>query len=259
MSGRLAGKVAVITGTASGQGRAAALLFAREGARVVGCDLKATENEETTRLVKEAGGEMVAVHPIDLGDEGQARALVDFAVASYGQINILYNNAAALRSGRVTEMTAEDWHPGIRNGLDLVFYVIKHAAPVMARSGGGSIINTASAVGNVGIYIDGVYHSFAHAAVKGAVIAMTRVLAVELAPFEIRVNSISPSGVETPAWRELGERVIEQLKDELLKRQIIKRIGQPIDVAYLALYLASDESSFVTGQNFVVDGGLTAW
>jgi len=258
MAGRLDGKVALISGTGTGQGRAAGVLFASEGARVVGCDLKTEESEQTVAMVKEAGGEMVSLHPLDLGDEQQAKRWIDFAVETYGDFDILYNNASAPRFGRVTEMSAEDWHFTLRNELDVVFYPTKYAVPVMARKGGGSIINTASVAGVIGLNIEDLFYEFAHSATKGGVIATTRTLAAELAPQNIRVNSISPGGIETPAWDVLGN-VVEALKDNLLKIQMIKRTGRPEDIAYCALYLASDESSFVTGQNFIIDGGATAW
>ncbi len=257
--GRLDGKVAVITGTATGQGRSAALLFAREGAKVVGCDLKTAESDETVALVKEAGGEMVSLHPLDLGDEEQAKRFVEFAVESFGDFDILYNNASAPRFGKVTEMSADDWRFTLRNELDLIFYVTRHAVPVMVRRGGGSIINTASVAGITGFNIEGLFYEFAHSTTKAGVIGMTRTLAGELAPHNIRVNAISPGGIETPAWNVLGDELIGRLKEFLLGQQMIKRIGRPEDIAYLALYLASDESSFVTGQNFVVDGGFSAW
>lgn len=259
MAGRLEGKVALITGTATGQGRAAAILFAREGAKVVGCDLKIEDSDETVRLVRDAGGDMVSLHPADLGDEEQAKRLVDFAVESFGDFDILYNNASAPRFGRVTEMSAEDWRFTIRNELDLVFYVTKYAVPVLVRRGGGSIINTASIAGVTGFNIEGLFYEFAHSTTKGGIIGMTRTLAGELAPDNIRVNSISPGGIETPAWSVLGPELIERLKGFLLNQQMIKRIGLPEDIVHLAIYLAADESTFVTGQNFVVDGGFSAW
>ncbi len=258
MAGRLQGKVALITGTAGGQGRAAAILFASEGARVVGCDLKTSESEETVDLVTKAGGEMVSLHPLDASAEEEAKRWVDFAVGTYGDFDILYNNASAPHFGKVTEMSAEDWHFTVRNELDIIIYAIKHAAPVMMRRGGGSIINTASIAGLVGYNIEGMFYEFAHSATKGGVIAMSRTIADELAPYNIRVNVISPGAIDTPALQSLPPQLYRQLQENSSRRQMIKRMGQPEDIAYCALYLASAESSFVTGANFIVDGGMTA-
>lgn len=257
MPGRLEGKVALITGTAGGQGRAAALLFAREGAKVVGCDVKVPEAEETVALVKAEGGEMVSMQPADLGDEGQVRQWIDFAVQQFGEFDVLYNNASAPRFGRIADFSSEDWHFTIRNELDLIFYAIKHALPHMRARGGGSIINTASVAGLTGRVIGGLYE-FAHSATKGGVIAMTRTLSSDLAEYGIRVNSIAPGGIDTPAWQTLGEEMVNQLRQTIIDGSLIKRVGMGEDIASCALYLASDESSYVTGQNFVVDGGFSA-
>lgn len=259
MAGRLAGKVALITGTGGGQGRAAAILFAKEGAKVVGCDMKVAENEETIEMARKAGGTMVGMQPVDLGDEKQVKAWMDFAIKTYGDFDILYNNASAPRFGKVDEMSTEDWHFTLRNELDLVFFTIRYAVPVMLRRGGGSIINTASAVGMVGMMTEpaGLYQA-AHAATKGGVIAMTRTLASNLAEKNIRVNAISPGGIDTPVLHSFGEEPFNLLRDTVTKQQPIKRLGRPEEIAYCALFLASDESSFVTGANYAVDGGLTA-
>jgi meso-butanediol dehydrogenase/(S,S)-butanediol dehydrogenase/diacetyl reductase len=254
MGTRLQGKVALITGTAGGQGRAAAILFASEGAQVVGCDLKVEGSEETLELVRQAGGEMTSTHPLDLGDPAAAKVWVDEAAARYGGFDVLYNNASLPNFAPVAEMSDEDWHYTVRNELDLVFYTCRAAWPHLVARGGGSIINIGSISGMSSV--PGTPGSFAHAATKGAVIAMTRELALEGGPYSIRANSISPGPILTPATEPAFTR--EDVREGWLAPLMIKRMGQPEDVAYCALYLASDESSFVTGANFVVDGGFMA-
>lgn len=258
MSGRLAGKVALITGTAGGQGRAAAQLFAAEGARIVGCDMKVDDDAETVRLVTQAGGQMVT-RPVDLGDEGAVRDWVDFAVQTYGDFDILYNNASAVRYGKIENFSTEDWRWLIRNELDLVFFATKYAFPVLKRRGGGSIVNTASVAGVTGSSFGGNIFQFAHSMTKGGVIAMSRTWAAEFADAKIRVNSISPGLIETPAFAVFPDKAaLQKMIGDFMDLQLVRILGQPIDIAYCALYLASEESRFVTGQNFCVDGGLTA-
>ena len=251
---RLAGKVALITGTAGGQGRAAALLFAREGATVVGCDLKEAEARETVATVEAEGGRMTSSQPLDLGDSAAARAWVAAAAEAHGGFDILYNNASAPRFASIATMTDEDWHFTIRNELHLMFYTTSEAWKHLVARGGGSIISTASVSGMRAM--PETPGSVAHATTKGAVIAMTRELALEGGPHRIRANAISPGAIETPATAQaLADTNFRRIHTD---RVMLGRIGTVDDVASLALFLASDESNWVTGANFVVDGGFTA-
>jgi NAD(P)-dependent dehydrogenase (short-subunit alcohol dehydrogenase family) len=256
VAGRLDGKVALITGTGGGQGRAAALAFAAEGAAVVGCDVKDDGACETVELVRAAGGRMTSMAPVDLGDAIQARTWIAAAAAEHGGFDVLYNNAAVVRFFPIGEGHDEDWHFTIRNELDLVYYACDAAWKHLVARGGGSIINTASISGlaGTGALAPG---GFAHAATKGAVLGLTRELAVEGAPHGIRVNSISPGIIRSPATEAMlaGAGVSERFLDSVL----IKRLGSPDDIAPAAVFLACDESAWVTGANITVDGGFTAW
>ena len=256
MAGRLEGKVALITGTADGQGRAAALAFAREGARVVGCDLKTALAEETVRMVKDAGGEMVSMQPLDLNDEQALIGWLDFAVAEYGDFDILYNNASGVRAGTIESLTREQWDYNLANEITIVFLAIKHALPVFKRKGGGVIINIGSIAGMIGAAMPGnAPGNLVHNVSKGAVLRMTNNLAVELSPYNIRVNAISPGIIDTPATHGL---LVAGGEAPMVDALLIKRIGQAEDIASAALFLASDEATYITGINLPVDGGWSA-
>jgi NAD(P)-dependent dehydrogenase (short-subunit alcohol dehydrogenase family) len=255
-AGRLAGKVALITGTASGQGRAAAIRFAQEGARVVGCDLNPEGAEETVKLVHNAGGEMVSQAPVNMSDESQVQSWIDFAVSEYGDFDILYNNASAARFGATDSLSREAWDYTLANEITLIFLAVKHAVPVFRRRGSGCILNTASVAGMLGNGgVSNLPGGTVHVVTKAGVIALSRALAVELSPLNVRVNSISPGAIETPAIAHLMQG---PAGDVLVKQQLIPRKGQAEDIVAGALYLVSGEASWVTGVNLWVDGGLFA-
>ncbi|MGD9763563.1 MAG: SDR family NAD(P)-dependent oxidoreductase [Candidatus Binatia bacterium] len=259
--GRLDGKVALITGTAGGQGRAAALLFAAEGAKVVGCDVKEPELNETGGLIAQRGhGGNFRGRVCDIASDEQFQELVEYTVATFGPIDVLYNNGGSAKFAPIWEMTREQWNFTIRNELDVIFVACRAVAPRMMARRSGSIINTASIAGMIGMEMRGAPEPFpqggvAHCAAKGGVIAITRALAQELGPYNVRVNSIAPGLIDTPV---LAERMKNpQYVRAGIETSVLGRIGKPEDIAPCALYLASDESSFVTGANFVVDGGWT--
>jgi len=249
---RLEGKVALITGTAGGQGRVAALAFAREGAKVVGCDLNAEGAETTVRMVRSAGGEMTSMAPVDLSVEEQAVAWVDAAAATYGGVDILYNNASLGRVGALSSMRTATWHFTVRNELDIIFYVTRAAWPHLVARGGGSVINTGSIIAARGTDMP----MAAHGAAKAGVIGLTAHLALEGGPRGIRVNCISPGLIANdmfePLLRDPNDNMHKQVRTSPLGR-----VGRPEDVAPLAVFLASDESSYITGANIPVDGGQT--
>ena len=260
MAGRLEGKVAVITGTGGGMGRAAALRFAREGAKVVGCDLKADGNEETIAMVTSAGGEMIGLAPLDLTVEDEVERLMATAEKQYGGIDILYNNAAAFRMGEIETQSYEDFQFGLTVEVSTVFLATKHVIPRLRMRGGGSIVNVGSIAGQVGTSLAGnLPGAMVHCVSKAAVLRFTEVAAIELSPLNIRVNAVSPGTILTPQLEPfIGADGNNDLGKEFVADALIDRIGTPDDVVNAALFLASDEASFVTGSNYNVDGGFVA-
>ncbi|CDO38596.1 SDR family NAD(P)-dependent oxidoreductase [Novosphingobium sp. KN65.2] len=253
MVGRLEGKVCVITGSGGSMGRAAALLFAAEGAAIVGCDVNVERASAVCEEVIAAGGHMVSLEPCDLTDPVNCRQLVDLAVETYGKIDVLFNNAAMAYFGWIDQMPADDWYKTIDQELHIVYLLVRAAWSELTRSG-GSIINVASI--SAWQSLRG-HPGLAHCAAKGGVLAMTRQLAQEGAPYGLRVNSISPGIIET-------HQTATYLSDEAFRRSVTEstmlgRVGKPEDIAYGALFFASDESSFVTGSDLLIDGGARNW
>ncbi len=247
---RLEGKVALITGGARGQGAAEARVFAYEGAKVVIADILDGEGEKLAAEIGESGGDAMFVH-LDVTSEDQWRNAIAATVLRFGKLDVLVNNAAVWRRGRVEETTGEHWDSVMEVNAKGVFLGTKLAIPEMRKAGGGSIINISSVAGLVGSLT-----SSAYSASKGAVRLLTKSTAIQYAAEGIRANSIHPGAIDTA----MGEQVWPnaETRDEVVARTPVGRMGMPEDIAYGALFLASDESSFVTGSELVIDGGMSA-
>jgi NAD(P)-dependent dehydrogenase (short-subunit alcohol dehydrogenase family) len=251
--GRLEGKTAVITGAADGIGHAIGEAMAREGAHVFVSDIADSQGEAFAAQLRAGGLKADYVH-CDVSKGDDIANLIDTAVRKTGRVDVLVNNAAIAIGGMpVHEMTDDQWHRLIDVNLTSVFRGCKYALPHMIRQKSGSIINMASAQGHIGL--DG---WTAYAGAKGAVMAMTRQMAVEFGPMNIRVNSISPGTINTPMNDKLVKELGGNLSKAWVKMHPIGRIGEPSEVAEAAIYLASDAAGFTTGTDLRVDGGLTA-
>lgn len=251
--GRLDGKVALISGTGRGMGRTAALEFAREGARVVGCDLDVGSADETVLLVTAAGGEMVSVAPVDLSSQPGADAWVQLALDTFGRVDVLYNNASALRHGRIADMPIDDWYFTIQNELHLVFHCTRAAWPHLVASQ-GCILNVASIAATHGVDF---VPMAPHGAAKGGVLSFTKHLVAEGAGLGVRANVISPGMIRTPETAQFLD-VPDHPLHQVLAATPARRAGEPIEVAKLAVFLCSDDAAYVNGAHVAIDGGKSA-
>ena len=249
MSGRLEDKVAIITGAATGIGHAAAILFAREGAKVVVADRNAPKGEQTVALIGEAGGDAIFVET-DVSKAEQVQNMVEIAVKTYGKLDVLVNNAGILiRTSRLHEVSEMEWDLTLATDIRGPFLCCKYTIPHMLERG-GSIVNVASVSG-----IRAAISSVAYGVSKAGVISLTKTAASEYADRGIRVNAIVPGTIDTPQSR--GSTGSTEAFEKRRRENPGGQVGTPEDVANMMLYLASEESSFVTGASFVIDGGRT--
>ena len=254
--GKLSGKVALVTGAESGIGRAASLRFAGEGSQVAVVDLREEAAETVANEILDAGGKAVAI-TADVSSATDAAGMVEQCVREFASLHVLYNNAGVDAAGTVLDGTEEDWDRCLDVNAKGTFLCSKFAAPEIEASGGGSIINQGSVAALVGVR-----EFAAYCAAKGAVVSLTRAMALDLAPRRIRVNCICPGTVFTPLMepmvRKRGDGDLEKGLELTIQKYPIGRLGTPEDIARVALFLASDDAAFVTGAIYAVDGGMTA-
>lgn len=248
--GVLENKVAIVTGAGSGIGAATAVRFAAEGAAVVAVDIRESKAHETVEEIAANGGHALAMG-VDVAEAAAVEAMVSETVAQFGGLDVLFSNAGTIRLGTAVELSVEDWDLVMAVNVRSVFLGAKYAVPAMETRGGGSIVNTASISG---LHGDG--GAVCYAASKAAVINLTRALSTDHAAAGIRVNAICPGTIATPPVQRMMEDPVAL--EVNLAAHSLGRLGQPSEIASAALWLASDESSFVTGEHLVVDGGLRA-
>ena len=248
---KLANKVALITGAGSGMGKSAALIFAQEGAKVAAVDINEAQVKETAGEIAKNGGEAIALRA-DVSNSEDVKRVVDETVAKFGGLNIVYNNAGIEGdSNFLSNMTEEQFDRVIAINLRGVFLGMKYALPHLVKAGGGSIINQASIAGLIAVR-----GGAAYAAAKAGVIALTRVGALEYGRYNIRVNAICPGAIETPMAQRIRQGQPPNPK-AIQRISVLGRMAEPEEIAKVALFLASDDSSFATGAPFIIDGGWT--
>jgi meso-butanediol dehydrogenase / (S,S)-butanediol dehydrogenase / diacetyl reductase len=248
----LEGKAAIVTGAGSGIGRSSALRFAAEGAAVVVADVRGDRAKKVTDMVVAAGGRAVPCE-VDVGDATQVEAMVATSLRELGQLDIVFNNAALSRPGTAVDLLPEAWDLMWRTNVSSLFHAAKYAIPYMAEHGGGSIVATASISG-----LSPDSNSIGYAATKSAVFGLVKALAVDHARQGIRVNCLCPGVTATPPMLAALDGGTGPVHDALIESQPLGRLGRPDELAAVAVWLASDEASYVTGQTIVADGGLTS-
>ncbi|MEO6310514.1 MAG: SDR family oxidoreductase [Leifsonia sp.] len=248
---RLENKNAIVTGGAGGIGRATALAFAAEGAKVAVVDLRADAAEAVVEEIRAAGGTAVAI-AADVSNEEDIQRIIATTVSEFGGVNVVFNNAGIIRRTTAVETTAEDWDRVFGVNVKSIFLMSKHVVPIMAANGGGSIVNTGSGWG-----LKGGGKAISYCASKGAVVNMTRALAIDHGPQGIRVNSVNPGDVNTGMLLEEARQLSQDANAFLAESadRPLGRMGQPSEIAAAVVWLASDDSSYVTGAALVVDGG----
>jgi NAD(P)-dependent dehydrogenase (short-subunit alcohol dehydrogenase family) len=252
--GRIDGKVALITGAASGIGEATARRFAQEGARVMLADVQDERGRAVQTSIQQAGGIAEFVH-CDVSAGEDVAAMVRATVDAFGRLDLLFNNAGLARGGSLLDVTEEDWDLVINVDLKSIFLCCKYAIPELRKAGGGAIVNTASVAG-----LRGSVRLHAYSAAKAGVVNLTRSIAAEVGRDNIRVNCVCPGIIVTPIWSAIG--LENELRDAFMQasgeRILMGRVGQPEEVASAVLFLCSEDASYITGHALVIDGGVTA-
>ncbi|MBM4446475.1 MAG: glucose 1-dehydrogenase [Chloroflexi bacterium] len=250
---RLKDKVAIVSGAGSirpgmGNGKTTAILFAREGAKVIAVDKNLEAAEETVRLIVGEGGEARAIQA-DVTREAEAKKVIDATVSTYGKLDILFNNVGIGLGGSGLKVTEEEWDAIMDTNLKSILFMCKYAVPEMRKVGGGAIVNNASMAA---FYSHRIY---AYATSKAGVMALTRSLAVGMAKDNIRVNCVAPGYIDTP----MVQAIMNEKRERSIEERVpMRRHGKAEEVAYAVLFLASDEASFITGQTICIDGGMSA-